>query len=163
MSQTLEYKGKPLEMHVSNYRSAPICMSLVGEKVPAKLFSFPMNVTTNLGEDVVPGVLMPKYCAFVDVSRSDARELLAFIEQNDLGKPYLRNGALVTGRTGYTDYPVYQFNEAKLKQIDPEGCMKYEQAYGRAASIHMSTEKMRSYIRDNGITGSTNGPNDFGN
>lgn len=162
MSQMLEYKDKQLEMHVSNYRSAPMCMSIVGERVPARLFGFPMNVTTNLGENIAPGVYMPKYCAFVDVSRNDSKELLEFIEKNNLGKPYKRNGSVVTGRTGYTDYPVYQFNSEVLRQMDPEGCMKYEQAYSRASSIRLSTDRMRSFINDRNIDDSTIDNNDFG-
>lgn len=145
MGETLDYKGIPIQLHVGNYRSEPLCMSLFAEKTN-RLFLNNFNISANLGEHIDRDTIIPKYCAYVDASRRDAYDLINFLEENNLAKPYIRDGHTVKDRTGYTEYTLYQFNEKKLKQLDPQGCASYEQNRGRAMHINYATQQMRSWI-----------------
>jgi len=77
-----------------------------------------MDLTTNLPNDCYG-----KTETFINKwAMSD--NTFEFIEDNDLGEP---SGYAV--RSGYLNYPVYEFNEKRLKELDPEGYAGFEKAY----------------------------------
>lgn len=75
------------------------------------------NVTVNLIRDV------PAYCAFVDTNNMP--ELKDFLAKNGIAKP--------TGleqKSGYCSYPLYLFDEKKMRELCPDGMAAYEQENG---------------------------------
>jgi len=77
-----------------------------------------LDLTTNL-----PKVLADKTDAFIS-SWASSDNTLDFIKNNHLGEPL---GYAVS--SGYSKYPVYEFNEERLKELDPEGYAEFEKAY----------------------------------
>lgn len=63
---------------------------------------------------------LPAYCGFVDVNNLPDAE--KFIAENDLGE-FLG----IRRKYGYCEYPLYQFNEDKLRELCPEELEDYEQ------------------------------------
>lgn len=71
-------------------------------------------------------LLMPKYCAFVNTYAPGVKQLIA---DQKLGEPVLENGVpLVLSKDGQ-DFPLYQFDETRLRELDSEGCDIYERGY----------------------------------
>ena len=64
-----------------------------------------------------------KYCAVLNTEGCPSIE--KFIKKYKLGKPYKRFGSPVF----LFDRPLYELNEKKLKELDPEGCEEYEKHY----------------------------------
>ena len=80
--------------------------------------SFYGDVTVNIGK-------LPYLEAAIDVN-NNGEGILAFLLQNGFGK--------VSGKvlqSGFCTYPVFCFNEAKLKEIDAEGFLEYAALHGK--------------------------------
>lgn len=77
------------------------------------------DLTVNLG------MKTPDYCGFVDVNNMGNAE--KFIKENELGE---FTGIAV--KSGYVDYPLYQFSPEKLKELCPDGIAMYEANIGKA-------------------------------
>lgn len=77
-----------------------------------------LDLTTNLARD-----LPDKTDAFISgLASSD--NTLDFIENNNLAEPL---GYAVP--SGFSKYPVYSFDEERLKELDSEGYALFEKAY----------------------------------
>lgn len=73
------------------------------------------DVTVNL-EDKAPDC-----CGYIDTNNMP--ELEQFIKDNDLGE-----FTGITRRSGFCEYPLYLFNEDKLRELCPDGMKTYEDA-----------------------------------
>ena len=129
----LEYGSEELPIHVANYTETPMCMAL---KLSTKNGMPYTTLSVNLGNDIGNDSFMQRYCAFVDTNNfPDAAE---FIEENGLGEPYTRFGSPVIAQSGWCEYPLYQFNEAKLNELDPEGCKQYDERWQKGLIDEMN-------------------------
>lgn len=72
------------------------------------------DATVNFGDEVLPA-----YHGFLDVG--NVKGLEEFIEENGLGE---RTGRVKA--SGFNMYPLYKFNEEKLKEFDAKGVENYE-------------------------------------
>ena len=71
------------------------------------------DITVNLG------VECPPYCSFVDTNNLENVE--QFVVDNKLG---VFTG--MTRRSGFCEYPLYQFDPERLRQLEPDGLKQYE-------------------------------------
>lgn len=138
-------KESVLNVDVRTYRSEPMCMSLLlRQEGVLDMYRYP--ITMNLGNYIAPGRRMPKYAAYLDVNNANYEQLKTVIEQNGIGKPYMRNGKPVVSKSGFSEYPLYQFSAEKLREIDPKGCAKYEQGYGVGAYVTQMSDEIKSRV-----------------
>lgn len=127
MAQTLDYKGKPMEFHVGNFRSHPTCMSLTGT-VPG-LFGMKRDVTmlASVGDKTGAGRAVQMYQGYLNASDRDYYDIKHVVESNGLAKPVLdAYGQPDTKRVGSYNFMLYQFDADKLRSLDPKGCARYE-------------------------------------
>ena len=75
------------------------------------------NLTTCFGEKVADGM------AYIDTNNYPWA--LDFIAEYDLGKPVMMGDMPCMGYSGYCAYPLYEFNMAKLEELDPEGFKRF--------------------------------------
>lgn len=120
-----------LDLKVGFYRSDPtnIALQLIiaeGEEMGEPY----CDLTVNLGPDIGNAVIMPRSCGFVDTHDFPAAE--RFIKEHGLGEPYTRFGSVVEAQSGFVTFPLYSFNEAALKELDPVGFERYAQQYDAA-------------------------------
>ena len=84
--------------------------------------------TVNLGSDIGNGTKMPKFAAFLDVN--NCPHIDEVFEKAGIAKPYMRFGEPVTADSGFVTYPLYQFDEAILREYDPKGVEEYIRSEG---------------------------------
>ena len=94
------------------------------------------SITTNLGNDIGNGSIMQFCCGFVDVNNNPNIE--QFIKENELGEPYMRFGEPVIMQSGFCQYPLYQFNQEKLEQLDKVGFENYKNAFINALNKYQA-------------------------
>lgn len=111
MRSVLIYRGNPVRVKVGCYQSPPnLYVGLVcahdGQPVT--------GITANFD------IEMPPYRSAVkDYSENEG--MLLFLLENGFGAP--------TGegiKSGYVTLPVFQFDEAMLRELDPDGCGLYD-------------------------------------
>ena len=87
------------------------------------------NFGNFVGNDPYTGSFIRKNCAFVDINNCPgAEEMLKRIG----AKPYTRFGSPVTVRSGFCIYPLYEFSEDLLREMDAEGYEEFSQKYDKA-------------------------------
>ena len=110
-------------VEVLNYQITPVCMALFNQNEGA-------CATVNLGTYCGNNTIMPKNCAFIDTNNNPGLD--KYIKERGYGEPYTRFGGEVTAQSGFCTYPLFQFNESKLKELDPDGYETYESNYKEA-------------------------------
>ncbi len=145
MAKTVMYHGKPMELHVGNYHSHPTCMQIKGTTKGLLGLKKEIPITATLGERTGDGQVMQLYQGYIHVDNEiNARETLRMIERTGIGKPMLdENGNPRKLKFGFHEYPLYQFDKAKLMEYDLQGCQKYEHNFKSAIFI----SHMRSHFR----------------
>lgn len=76
----------------------------------------------------------PNYCGYLDTNNLSTAE--KFVTENRLGE-----FTGLTGRSGFCEYPLYLFNADQLRELCPDGMMKYEQSIG---TLKRASEKAKS-------------------
>lgn len=146
MGKTVMYHGKQMSLRVGNYRSHPTCMQIVG--VTEGMFGMKKEIpiTASLGERTGDNSVMQLYQGYIHVNDAkNAAETLRILEQTGLGKPMLdEQGQPRKLKFGFHEYPLFQFNKAKLMEYDKQGCQKYEHNFKSAIFIH----NIESQVRD---------------
>lgn len=101
----------------------------------------PIRVTWNLGNYIGRERPMPKNSSFLNTPEFPGIE--DFVMSTGVAKPVLRNGEQVVRchRANNEWYPAYEFDERKLRILDPEGYERYSQSYDRQAA---EEEKMKT-------------------
>ena len=75
------------------------------------------------------GTLLPRNCAFIDTNNNPtAEEFLRSIG----ARQYERFGEPVYGYSGFCRYPLYEFPEDLLREMDADGYEKHCKSYGGA-------------------------------
>lgn len=72
------------------------------------------------GDVTVNIVQLPPFMAAIDTNNNDAEKIMSFLTQNGFGEP--TGGALPSG---FCMYPVFQFSEERLREVDPRGFEQY--------------------------------------
>lgn len=62
---------------------------------------------------------LPKYCGFLDTN--NLKNIERFFEEYNLGE-----FTGITAKSGYCQYPLYQFNVDKLRELSPLSMKEYE-------------------------------------
>ena len=131
--KTFEYEGKEYELRIGSYPMAPLAM-FVG--IQEKGNQDPSNeriLSVCLGNYQSEGSFVQPFCTFIDINNSpDAIDIL---EQSGLAEPYVKWGEIVEMQSGFVLYPVYQFNQNMLQELDPQGCEKYMEDWGKQCQI----------------------------
>lgn len=110
------------KVEVTTYMASDLCLAVLADDICITVF-----LTGHINSVGV----MPRYGAFIDTNNCPCIETA--LAETGLAKPYLVAGVIpVFERSGYCVYPLYQFDEEKLKALDPEGCQKYEAMYDAA-------------------------------
>ena len=131
--KTFEYEGKEYELRVGSYPMAPLAMFVAIQEKGNKDPSNERIVSVCLGNYQSEGSFVQPYCTFIDVNNSpDAIDML---EKTGLAEPYVKWGEVVEMQSGFVSYPVYQFNQNMLKELDPQGCEKYMEDWGKQCQI----------------------------
>lgn len=157
MSQTLMYNGKPMTLHVGNFRSHPTCMSLTG--TTEGLFGMRKDVilVASLGENIGHGKTMGMYQGFLDASNRNYPEIKRMLESSGLARPALdASGQEQCMKMGSYTFTLYNFDKQKLQQYDLKGCQTYEQNFNRARLISATMDKVNECMDQ--VTGSNNYP-----
>lgn len=137
---TFMYKGQEVYLQVSEYITNPMGIAIqMFEAASREPIS---TITTNLGNNIGNEALLSIYCNFID-ENNYGKEILDFLEENNLAEPYTRFGEAVTKQSGFAEYPLYAFNPDLLKECDPDGCAEYEETY------LMSLQKERDNLMQN--------------
>lgn len=72
------------------------------------------DLTVNFNDEILPA-----YCGYLDIGNLKGAEEL--VKENGLGE---RTGKVKL--SGFNAYPLYKFNEEKLKKLSPKGIESYE-------------------------------------
>ena len=136
MSKELTYesyghKWSDVVMHTGSYISHPMCMYLaLDSKEDGPL----ATITVNLGIGDGRETILPPFTSFIDTNNNP--EATQWLEKTGLAKPFLNGaGAPVMVPSGYCEYPLYQFNRAKLEEYDLEGVSNYMMEYSNAMGV----------------------------
>ena len=101
---------------------------------------FDLVLSVNIGCSIGNGTLLPRNCAFIDTNNNPtAEEFLRSIG----ARQYERFGEPVYGYSGFCRYPLYEFPEDLLREMDADGYEKHCKSYGGAflmAQRKMNTE-----------------------
>lgn len=89
------------------------------------------TATFSLGNDSGCCTLVRPFRAWVDTNNNPEMEI--FLTEHGFGKPCVRFGEPVLGMSGYCIYPYWEFDADRLKELDPDGCIRYADAYGKRA------------------------------
>lgn len=150
-SKSYDYDFEPdppellnLDLVVRLYNHDPMCMSLTTREAMQTKTKVP--ITMNLGNQSGYGHEMPFCCAYLDASNPNFESIKYTVEQTGLGHPYLRNGEPVTCESGTYVYPLYEFDEDKLRAMDPEGMAMYVGRYGVGVYQHRVQGAIRAAI-----------------
>lgn len=119
----LEYKGYSdtyqVIPYLSTYQTCPnLYMGLMSYDTDFGGMDHFTDVTVNLRK-------LPYLHAAIDINNNGA-QMLDFLQKNAFGE--------LTGRqipSGYCVFPVFKFNEDKLRQIDPAGFAEYAKLHGK--------------------------------
>ena len=112
---SLEWDGKklPLELQVRSYYNNGGLALLLKDWSNGEPEAWE-DLTTNIGS-------VKKNCAFININHL-GKDILPWIEQNGLGTPTGR-----VQRSGFVEYPEYEFDAKRLAELDDYGYQTYAQ------------------------------------
>ena len=131
--KTFEYNGKEYELRIGSYPMAPLAMFVAIQEKGNQDPSNERIISVCLGNYQSEGSFVQPGCTFIDVNNSpDAIDIL---EKSGLAEPYVKWGEIVEMQSGFVSYPVYQFNQMKLQELDPKGFEQYMQDWSKQCQI----------------------------
>ena len=74
---------------------------------------------------------------------NNGSEITDFLVQNELGE---LTGAVL--QSGFCQFPVFKFNEEKLKEIDPDFFKEYAKAHGVSLEVHQPLNEQITDAKD---------------
>ena len=104
---------RPIQLQVASYMNGNLAIEMVTweDGCPEPWNTLTVNLMWPCEKD----------CAFIDTN-NNGKEILKWLKKHELAAP--------TGmelRSGYCTYPEYRFQEALLREIDPDGYEAYLQ------------------------------------
>ena len=136
--KTFEYEGKEYELRVGSYPMAPLAMFVAIQEKGNQDPSNERIISVCLGNYQSEGSFVQPGCTFIDVNNSP--DAIAMLEKTGLAEPYIKWGEVVEMQSGFVSYPVYQFNQMKLMELDPNGFEQYMKDWMKQCEIEQ--EKM---------------------
>lgn len=131
---------KDCMLSISHYTNEPFCMALnIYNDIDGPI----TTVTVNLGHDVGNNSIMLWNQAFIDVNNNP--NILEWIEENSLAEPVIRFGEQVIACSGFCEYPLYVFNEDKLKEFDESGWAQRKEEWVKHYS-EWCEERKNTYV-----------------
>lgn len=128
-------------LEVASYTNNPLSIAILLKDAEDRApFT---TATVNIGKYTGNGSVLSPYCAYLDTNNNPTIE--EFLIRNHLARPYTRFGEPVYGASGYMEYPLYEFDQELLKQIDPEGCAQYEQEYEKGLREYEADADLASF------------------
>ena len=126
MKKEFDFYGFKAHFTIADYQSEPMAMALLVNDEDDNEIG---RLTVNIGSSIGNGTLIPRNCAFIDTNNNPGIE--AFLE--GIGaKQYERFGEPVYGYSGFCRYPLYEFPDDLLREMDAEGYEKHCKSYGGA-------------------------------
>ncbi|HRU98626.1 MAG TPA: DUF4313 domain-containing protein [Ruminococcus sp.] len=126
MAKFYDMNGYKVYMKVADYLSDPMVLAVIAT---AEDDEFEVTLSVNIGNSIGNNSLMPPNCAFIDTNNNPgAEEFLQSIG----AKPYERFGSPVFGYSGFCRYPLYEFPENLLREMDAAGYEEHLKKYGDA-------------------------------
>jgi len=117
---------KDCVLSISHYTYDPLCMALsISNDVDGPI----TNVTVNLGHDIGNDSIMLWNQAFIDTNKNP--NILEWLSETGLAEPVTRFGEPVIAHSGFCEYPLYAFNEEKLKEYDESGWTQRKEEWTR--------------------------------
>lgn len=136
MGRTLNYNGKPMTLHVSNFRSHPLCMSITGSTEGIFGMKKDVILVASVGDNTGHGKTMQMYQGYLDASNRNYPEIKKMFEDSGLATPVVdSNGQLSQKKMGSYTFTLYNFDREKLRSCDLRGCQAYENNYNKALLI----------------------------
>ena len=122
------YEGERVVLKIGQY--SPMVMSIEMLFVEENEYEeLTKNFGNFVGNDPFTGSFIRKNCAFIDTNNCPgAEEMLKEIG----AKPYTKFGSPVTIRSGFCEYPLYEFPESLLREMDEKGYEKHSKSYDAA-------------------------------
>lgn len=117
----LKYNNQEFDVSVKSYMNAPLAMCVqLNDHETKEPYA---TLTVCLGNYQSEYSFVQHGCSFIDVNNLPfAQDLL---EKTGLAEPYTKFGSVVEMQSGWVSYPVYQFNQDMLKELDPKGFEQY--------------------------------------
>ena len=106
-----------VELNVMTYTRDHLCMAITLTAEDGNPLG---DVTAYIGHDIGNGSVMMANAAFIKDYGENAG-MGDWLVKNGIAEPYMRFGKPVVGHSGMAEYPLYNFNINKLKEMDPEG------------------------------------------
>lgn len=131
--KTFEYEGKEYELRMGAYPMAPLAMFVAIQEKGNKDPSNERIISVCLGNYQSEGSFVQPGCTFIDVNNSP--DAIAMLEKTGLAEPYIKWGEVVEMQSGFVSYPVYQFNQMKLMELDPNGFEQYMKDWMKQCQI----------------------------
>lgn len=131
-------------LEVASYTNNPLSIAIL-LKDAEDMTPF-TTATVNIGRYTGNGSVLGPYCAFLDTNNNPTLE--EFLIRNHIARPYTRFGEPVYGASGFMEYPLYEFDQELLRQLDPEGCARYEQEYEKGLREYQAEADLASYGMD---------------
>lgn len=118
--------GIKVRISIADYASDPMVMAVYAI---AEDDEFDAVLSVNIGSSIGNGTLIPRNCAFIDTNNNPtAEDFLRSIG----AKQYERFGEPVYGYSGFCCYPLYEFPDDLLREMDADGYEKHCKNYGGA-------------------------------
>lgn len=124
--------GEKFSFGISEYASDPMVMGISMYDADEEPYStLSVNFGSFLG-DPYTGSFIRDNCTFIDTNNNpDAEHFL-----KEMGaKPYTKWGSEVKMQSGFCEYPLYEFPNDLLKEMDPKGFEAHEKIYWKNLEI----------------------------
>lgn len=122
------YNDTEVYFKISSYQSDPMVMAIQSytkdDHEPYSTLS--VNLGSYVGNDLYSGSFIRNNCTFIDTNNNPGAE--EFLESIG-AKPYVKFGQPVTARSGFCEYPLYEFPESLLRDMDKEGSRQHFDDY----------------------------------
>lgn len=116
------------ELNVMTYTRDHLCMAITLTAEDGNPLG---DVTAYIGHDIGNGSVMMPNAAFIKDYGENAG-MGDWLVKNGIAEPYMRFGKPVVGQSGMAEYPLYNFNINKLKELDPEGWERHISRWQKA-------------------------------
>ena len=126
MANYYDMNGCKVRFSIADYASDPMVMAITAT---AEDDEFDLVLSVNIGSSIGNGTLIPRNCAFIDTNNNPTAENFL----RSIGaKQYERFGEPVYGYSGFCRYPLYEFPDGLLREMDADGYEKHCKSYGGA-------------------------------
>lgn len=141
-----ELNGKRYSFRVGSYPSDPMVMSIRMETEAGEPYAtLSKNFGNFVGNDEYTGSFIRDNCTFIDTNNNHGIEKTL----ESLGaQPYTRWGSAVTMDSGFCSYPLYEFPNNVLQDMDPKGYEQHMNTYKTELPKEMRKLQAGSYGMD---------------